>query len=103
MKLTTEWLKDHISTNKTEAQIVEKLNNTGIEVESVEPRKNDLSDFLVAKILKVENHPNADRLTLCIVDIGQKELVKVVCGAPNVKNNLLTIYAPPGAIIPKIK
>ena len=103
MKLTTEWLKDHISTNKTEAQIVEKLNNTGIEVESVESVKNDLSDFLIAKILKVENHPNADRLTLCIVDIGQKELVKVVCGAPNVKENLLTIYALPGAIIPKNK
>ena len=103
MKLTIDWLKDHISTNKTEAQIVEKLNSTGLEVESVEARKNDLSDFLVAKILKVEKHPNADRLTLCIVDIGQKELVKVVCGAPNAKNNLLTIYAPPGAIIPKNK
>ena len=57
MKLTIDWLKDHISTNKTEAQIVEKLNNTGLEVESVEPRKNDLSDFLVAKILKAEKHP----------------------------------------------
>ena len=103
MKITIDWLKDHISTNKTEAQIVEKLNSTGLEVESVEPRKNDLSDFLVAKILKAEKHPNADRLTLCIVDIGQKELVKVVCGAPNAKDNLLTIYAPPGAIIPKNK
>ena len=103
MKLTIDWLKDHISTNKTEAEIVEKLNNTGLEVESVEPRKNDLCDFLVAKILKAEKHPNADRLTLCIVDIGQKELVKVVCGALNAKDNLLTIYAPPGAIIPKNK
>ena len=44
MKLTIDWLKDHISTNNTEAQIVEKLNNIGIEVESVEPKKNDLSD-----------------------------------------------------------
>jgi len=103
MKLTIDWIKDHISTNKTEAQIVEKLNNTGLEVESVNKIKNDLSDFLVAKIVKAEKHPNADRLTLCIVDIGQKELVKVVCGAPNAKDNLLTIYAPPGAIIPKNK
>ena len=103
MKLTIDWLKDHISTNKIEAQIVEKLNNIGLEVESVEPRKHDLSDFLVAKIVKVEKHPNADRLTLCVVDIGEKELVNVVCGAPNAKDNLLTIYAPPGAIIPKNK
>ena len=103
MKLTIDWLKDHISTNNTEAQIVEKLNNIGIEVESVEPKKNDLSDFLVAKIIKVEKHPNADRLKLCEVNIGQKELVKVVCGALNAKDNLLTIYAPPGTIIPKNK
>jgi len=103
MKFTIEWLKDHINTNKTETQVIEKLNNTGIEVESVEKAKNELSDFLVAKIIKAEKHPNADRLKLCVVDIGQKNLVKVVCGASNAKDNLLTIYAPPGAIIPKNK
>ena len=103
MKLTIDWLKDHISTNKNEAQIVEKLNNIGIEVENVEPCKNELSDFIVARVVKSEKHPNADRLKLCVVDIGQKELVKVVCGASNAKNDLLTVYAPPGAIIPRNK
>ena len=103
MRLTIEWLKDHINTNKTEAQIIEKLNKIGIEVENVEPIKNEFSDFIVAKIIKSEKHPNADRLKLCVVDIGQKDLVKVVCGATNAKDNLLTIYAPPGAIIPKNK
>jgi len=101
MKFTKDWLKDHLKTNKTEAQIIEKLNNTGLEVEKVEPVKNELSDFVVAKIIKSEKHPNADRLKLCHVDIGQKELVKVVCGGPNAKDNLLTIYAPPGSVIPK--
>jgi len=101
MKFTKDWLKDHLKTNKTEAQIIEKLNNTGLEVENVEPVKNELSDFIVAKIIKAEKHPNADRLKLCHVDIGQKELVKVVCGGPNAKDNLLTIYAPPGSVIPK--
>ena len=103
MRFTIEWLKDHINTNKTEAQIIEKLNKIGIEVENVEPIKNEFSDFIVAKIIKSEKHPNADRLKLCVVDIGQKDLVKVVCGATNAKDNLLTIYAPPGAIIPKNK
>ena len=103
MRLTIEWLKDHINTNKTEAQIIEKLNKIGIEVEKVEPIKNEFSDFIVAKIIKSEKHPNADRLKLCVVDIGQKDLVRVVCGATNAKDNLLTIYAPPGAIIPKNK
>ena len=101
MKFTKDWLKDHLTTNKTEAQIIEKLNNTGLEVEKVEPVKNELSDFIIAKIIKAEKHPNADRLKLCHVDIGQKELVKVVCGGPNAKDNLLTIYAPPGSVIPK--
>ena len=101
MKFTIDWLKDHLKTNKTEAQIIEKLNSTGLEVEQVESLKNELSDFVIAKIIKAEKHPNADRLKLCHVDIGQKELVKVVCGGPNAKDQLLTIYAPPGSTIPK--
>ena len=101
MKFTKDWLKEHLKTNKSEAQIIEKLNNTGLEVEKVEIVKNELSDFVVAKIIKSEKHPNADRLKLCHVDIGKKELVKVVCGGPNAKDNLLTIYAPPGSVIPK--
>ena len=76
MKITIDWLKDHIITNKTELQIIDKLNSTGIEVEKVEPYKNDLSDFLIAKIIKSEKHPNADRLKLCTVDIGKKEFVR---------------------------
>ena len=101
MKFTKEWLQDHLKTNKTEAQIIEKLNHIGLEVEKVEPEKNELSDFIIAKIIKAEKHPNADRLKLCHVDVGQKELVRVVCGGPNAKDNLLTIYAPPGSVIPK--
>ncbi len=101
MKFTKDWLDDHLKTKKTESQIVEKLNNIGLEVEKVEPIKNELSDFIVAKIIKAKKHPNADRLKLCDVDIGKKDTVKVVCGAPNAKDNLLTIYAPPGSTIPK--
>ena len=101
MKFIKNWLSDHLKTKKNESQIIEKLNSTGLEVEKVEPVKNELSDFVIAKIVKAEKHPNADRLKLCNVDIGKNELVKVVCGAPNAKDNLVTIYAPPGSIIPK--
>ena len=101
MKFTINWLKDHLKTNKTEAQIIEKLSSIGLEVEKVEPVQNELREFVIAKIVKAEKHPNADRLKLCHVDIGKKELVKVVCGGPNAKDGLLTIYAPPGSIIPK--
>ena len=101
MKFTKEWLSDHLKTNKSEHQIIEKLNGIGLEVEKVEPIKNELSDFIVAKIIKAKKHPNADRLKICDVDIGVRENVKVVCGAPNAHDGLLTIYAPPGSTIPK--
>ena len=101
MKFTKDWLSDHLSTSKSEKQIIEKLNGIGLEVEKVEPVKNELSDFIVAKIIKANKHPNADRLKLCDVDIGAKESIKVVCGASNAQDGLLTIYAPPGTTIPK--
>ena len=101
MKFTLDWLKDHLDTKKTEKQIVETLNNIGLEVETIKPTKDELSNFLVAKIIKTEKHPNADRLKICDVDIGDKNTLKIVCGAPNAKDGLLTIYAPPGSIIPK--
>ena len=101
MKITTNWLKDHLDTKLNENQIIDKLTNIGLEVESVDSQSSDLNSFLVAKILRAEKHPDADRLKVCDVDIGAKDSVKVVCGAPNAKEGLLTIYAPPGAIIPK--
>ena len=76
MKFTKDWLDDHLNTKKTESQILEKLNSIGLEVEKVEPIKNELSDFIVAKIIKANKHPNADRLKLCDVDIGKKETVE---------------------------
>ena len=101
MKLTTNWLKDHLDTKFNENQIIEKLTGIGLEVDSVENQSSDLDSFLIAKILKTEKHPDADRLKVCDVDIGIKESIKVVCGAPNAKEGLLTIYAPPGTVIPK--
>ena len=65
MKFTKDWLDVHLKTNKSESQIIQKLNSIGLEVEKVEPVKNELSDFIVAKIIKANKHPNADRLKLC--------------------------------------
>ena len=101
MKITTDWLKDHLETEFNENQIIDKLTDVGLEVESVEKQSDELDSFVVAKIIKAEKHPNADRLRVCDVDIGSGKPVKVVCGAPNAKDGLITIYAPPGAIVPK--
>ena len=101
MKFTIDWLKEHLDTNYDDNKIVNKLTNIGLEVESFQSQLSELDNFIVAKILNAEKHPNADRLKVCDVDIGKNEVVKVVCGATNAKKNLLTIYAPPGSIIPK--
>ena len=101
MKFTIEWLKDHLDTKLNDEKIIDKLTNVGLEVESFQSQPSELDHFLVAKIISSEKHPNADRLKVCEVDIGKKENIKVVCGAPNAKQNLITVYAPPGAIIPK--
>ena len=101
MKFTIDWLKDHLDTKLNDEKIIDKLTNVGLEVESFQSQTSELDHFLVAKIVSSEKHPNADRLKVCEVDIGKKENIKVVCGAPNAKQNLITVYAPPGAIIPK--
>jgi phenylalanyl-tRNA synthetase beta chain len=101
MKITSNWLKDHLDTKFSENQIIDKLTDIGLEVESIEAQSSELDSFIIAKILKTEKHPGADRLKVCDVDIGKKDSVKVVCGAPNAKEGLLTIYAPPSAVIPK--
>ena len=100
MKLTIPWLKRHLNTKTSIDQIVSTLTNIGLEVEGVHKPNTNLKLFKIAKILKTEKHPNADRLKVCDVDIGGK-VEKVVCGAPNARSGLLTVYAPPGAEIPK--
>ncbi len=101
MKFTIRWLKEHLDTKCQDKEIIEKLTDIGLEVESYEKINSDLDNFKVAKIINTEQHPNADRLRVCEVDIGEQNTVKVVCGAPNAKKDLLTVYAGPGSIIPK--
>jgi len=103
MKITFDWLKDHLNTNLKEEKLLDQLTNIGLEVENVENLSSGNELFKIAKIIKTEKHPNADRLKICDVNIGEKELKKVVCGATNAREGLLTIYAPPGATIPKTK
>ena len=101
MKFSIGWLKEHLDTKYKDNEIIEKLTDIGLEVESYEKTNSDLDNFKVAKIINAEQHPNADRLRVCEVDIGEKNTVKVVCGALNAKKDLLTVYAGPGSIIPK--
>jgi len=103
MIITIPWLKEHLQTKANEAKIINQLTNIGLEVEGIKENSGELTNFRIAKILKAEKHPNADKLKICDVTLGDNKIIKVVCGAQNAKEGLITIYAPPGAIIPKTK
>ena len=103
MITSLSWLKNHLSTKANLKQIVERLTEIGLEVESIKSPDSHLDSFTICKIVKSQKHPNADKLKLCEVDIGKGDLVKVVCGAPNAKDGLFTVYAPPGSVIPKTR
>ena len=85
MKITFDWLKDHLKTNLKEKDLLGQLTNIGLEVESVENLSRDNDLFKIAKVIKTEKHPNDDRLKICDVDVGDKKLKKVVCCAAYVK------------------
>ena len=103
MIITLSWLKNHLATGANLSKIIDKLTSIGLEVEGVKENQDELSDFKVAKVMKAEKHPNADKLKLCDVSLGDNKIIKVVCGAANAREGLITIYAPPGSIIPKTK
>ena len=102
MKFTYSWLKDHIDINATSTEISSRLTNLGLEVEGLRQISPDYSCFLVAEIVSVEKHPHADRLSICKVSDGNN-IFDVVCGAPNVKKGLKSVFAPIGSYIPGSK
>jgi phenylalanyl-tRNA synthetase beta chain len=100
MKITLSWLKMHLDTDASLDAIVEKLTMIGLEVESVEDRATLLAPFTVAQVVSAEKHPKADRLKVCMVDTGDGTPVQVVCGAPNARAGMKSVFARPGAYIP---
>ena len=99
MKFTLSWLKEHLKTDADVTAVAEAMTMAGLEVEHVENPAAKLAAFSVAKVVEAAPHPNADRLRVCQVDTrdGRKE---IVCGAPNARPGLTTIYAPIGAYVP---
>ncbi len=99
MKFTLDWLKDHLDTEADVETVARAMTMAGLEVEAVSDPVARLAPFTVARIISAERHPNADRLQVCQVETvdGRKE---IVCGAPNARAGLVTIYAPIGAYVP---
>lgn len=100
MKFTLSWLKDHLDTSDTLDTITETLTRVGLEVEGVEDKAKALSAFTIAYVIEAKQHPNADRLRVCLVDTGSGAPVQVVCGAPNARTGMKGVFSPPGSYIP---
>ena len=104
MKFTLSWLKDHLDTTASLDEIVDKLTMIGLEVENVEDKAALLKPFVIADVISAEKHPNADRLRVCMVDIGQvakgEKPIQVVCGAPNARGGMKGVFSAPGTYIP---
>ncbi len=100
MKFTLAWLKEHLDTDRALGEITDKLTMIGLEVERVEDRGAALKPFVIARVVEARQHPNADRLRVCMVDTGTGEPIQVVCGAPNARAGMKGVFVPPGAYIP---
>jgi len=99
MKFTLSWLKEHLDTQASLAEIAEALTDLGLEVEGVTDPASKLGTFTIAKVLHAEQHPDADRLRVCrvLTDEGEKQ---IVCGAPNARAGITVVLAKPGDYVP---
>ncbi len=100
MKFTLSWLKDHLDTEATLPEIADALTRIGLEVEGIDDPAAKLGGFTVARVVEAAQHPDADRLRVCRVDTGMGDPVQVVCGAPNARAGLVTVFSAPGTYIP---
>ena len=101
MKFTLAWLKEHLDTKASVAEIGDTLTRIGLEIEELFDPADALKDFRVAEVLTCEKHPDADKLQVCEVDTGSERL-QVVCGAPNARAGLKGVFAPVGSYVPGI-
>ncbi len=100
MKFTFGWLKEHLDTDHTLGEIADKLTMIGLEVERIEDKAKLFAPFVIARVTEAKQHPNADRLRVCMVDTGEGAPIQVVCGAPNARAGMKGVFAPVGAFIP---
>src|SRR6201995_73972 len=101
MKFTLSWLKQHLDTDEPLEKLADRLTMIGLAVEHIEDKAKALAAFSIARVISAEQHPNADRLRVCMVDTGNGAApVQVVCGAPNARAGLVSVFAPPGTFMP---
>lgn len=99
MIISTNWLADYVAHGLSANDLAERLTMCGLEVESVDPIGNDLAGVVVGEVLTAERHPDADRLSVCTVNVGAAEPLNIVCGAPNVAAGQKVAVATIGTVL----
>ena len=101
MLVSYKWLQDYVDLSGVSAdELAEKITRSGIEVDGVEHLSKGIKGVVVGHVLECEQHPEADKLSKCLVDIGQEEPVQIICGAPNVAKGQKVAVATVGAVLP---
>jgi phenylalanyl-tRNA synthetase beta chain len=100
MKISESWLREWVNTDLDSESLGHQLTMLGHEVDGIEHQGQGIDEIVIAAVVEVEKHPDADKLSLCKVDAGDGELVDVVCGAPNVVQGMKTPFARPGVKLP---
>lgn len=100
MLISNEWLKDYVDVNQNVQDLAEKITRTGIEVDDIIDYTKDIKNLVVGYVVSKTSHPDADKLNICQVDIGEEETVQIVCGAPNVDEGQYVIVAKVGGRLP---
>ncbi|HIK38364.1 MAG: phenylalanine--tRNA ligase subunit beta [Geminocystis sp.] len=102
MRISLNWLREFVEVKLSAEELAKTLTIAGFEVEDIEDRRTWADGVVVGKVLECKKHPNADKLSVCRVDIGEKSVYQIVCGASNVRENILVAVAKPGSYLPKV-
>lgn len=101
MLVSTNWLNDYVTIEDQDLhELAETITRSGIEVDAIIERSHGMNHVVVGEVVECEQHPDADRLNICQVDVGGEELQQIICGAPNVAKGQKVIVALPGAVLP---
>ncbi|EOW9527960.1 phenylalanine--tRNA ligase subunit beta [Bacillus cytotoxicus] len=101
MFVSYRWLQEYVDIKDVTAQeLADKITKSGIEVEGVEVLNKGVKGVVVGHVLECEKHPQADKLSKCLIDIGEEEPVQIICGAPNIAKGLKVPVAKVGAVLP---
>ena len=102
MRISFKWLQELVDINISPEELAKTLTIAGFEVEDIEDRRTWADGVVVGKVLECDRHPNADKLSLCQIDIGEETPSQIVCGAPNIRKDIYVAIATLGTYLPNV-